>query len=35
MKGRKILHDCEPTINEQKLLEVLNYYERNETWRPA
>lgn len=35
MKGREILHDCEPKINEQKLSLVLNYYERNETWRPA
>lgn len=25
MKGREILHDCEPTINEQKLSVVLNY----------
>ena len=35
MKGREILHDCEPTVNEQKLTVVLNYYERNDTWRPA
>ena len=35
MKGREILHDCEPTINEQKLSVVLNYYERNDIWRPS
>jgi len=35
MKGREILHDCVAKINEQKLSVVLNYYERNETWRPA
>jgi len=34
MKGREILHDCEPTINEQKLTVVLNYYEKGDTWRP-
>jgi hypothetical protein len=34
MKGREILHDCEPTINEQKLSVVLNYYESHDTWRP-
>ena len=35
MKGREILHDCEPTINEQKLTVVLNYYENGDTWRPT
>jgi hypothetical protein len=34
MKGREILHDCEPTVYEQKLTVVLNYYEEGDTWRP-
>ncbi|MDQ7994426.1 MAG: hypothetical protein AAGC76_01090 [Luteibacter sp.] len=33
MKGREILHDCEPTIVEQKISVVLNYYVRGDTWR--
>ena len=35
MKGREILHDCEATINEQKITVVLNYYENGDTWRPT
>lgn len=34
MQGREILHDCEPTVTEQKLTVVLNYYEQGDTWRP-
>lgn len=33
MQGRKVLHDCEPTITEQKLSVVLNYYEAHDTYR--
>ncbi|GIB73305.1 hypothetical protein VCSRO19_0913 [Vibrio cholerae] len=33
MQGRKVLHDCEPTITEQKLSVILNYYERHDTYR--
>jgi len=33
MKGREILHDCEPTITEQKISVILNYYVRGDTWR--
>lgn len=33
MKGREILHDCEPTVTEQKISVVLNYYVRGDTWR--
>lgn len=33
MKGREILHDCEPTLTEQKMSVVLNYYVRGDTWR--
>jgi hypothetical protein len=33
MKGREVLHDCEPTISEQKMTVVLNYYVRGDTWR--
>ncbi|MFB2538393.1 MULTISPECIES: hypothetical protein [unclassified Acinetobacter] len=33
MQGRKTLHDSEPTVSEQKLSVVLNYYERNDTYR--
>ena len=35
MNGREIVHDCEPTINEQKLTVVLNYYESVDTWHPT
>ncbi|HEY4293842.1 hypothetical protein [Luteibacter sp.] len=33
MKGREVLHDCEPTITERKISVVLNYYMRGDTWR--
>lgn len=33
MQGRKTLHDSEPTISEQKLSVVMNYYERHDTYR--
>jgi hypothetical protein len=33
MKGREVLHDCEPTIRERKISAVLNYYVRGDTWR--
>jgi hypothetical protein len=33
MQGRKVLHDCEPTLKEQKLSVVYNYYERHDTYR--
>jgi len=33
MKGREVLHDCEPTVNERKITVVLNYYVRGDTWR--
>ena len=33
MKGRDVLHDCEPTVNERKMTAVLNYYVRGDTWR--
>lgn len=33
MKGREVLHDCEPTVNERKMTVVLNYYVRGDTWR--
>jgi hypothetical protein len=35
MRGRDVLHDCEPTITEQKMTVVLNFYDKNDTWRPA
>lgn len=35
MKGREVLHDCEPTRTEQKVTVVLNYYVRGDTWRHA
>lgn len=35
MRGREVLHDCEPTITEQKMTVVLNFYKRGDTWRPA
>lgn len=35
MKGREVLHDCEPTVIEQKISVVLNYYVRGDTWRHA
>lgn len=33
MKGRDVLHDCEPTVSERKITVVLNYYVRGDTWR--
>lgn len=33
MQGRKTLHDSEPTLTEQKLSVVYNYYERHDTYR--
>jgi hypothetical protein len=33
MKGREVLHDCEPTVSEQKISVVFNYYVRGDTWR--
>lgn len=33
MQGRKTLHDSEPTITEQKLSVVYNFYERQDTYR--
>lgn len=33
MQGRKSLHDSEPTLTEQKLSVVYNYYERHDTYR--
>ncbi|ELC3720843.1 hypothetical protein RJE73_001842 [Salmonella enterica] len=33
MQGRKTLHDSEPTITEQKLSVVYNFYERHDTYR--
>jgi hypothetical protein len=33
MKGREVLHDCEPTVTERKVSVVLNYYVRGDTWR--
>jgi hypothetical protein len=33
MKGREVLHDCEPTVSEQKISVVLNYYVKGDTWR--
>lgn len=33
MQGRKVLHDSEPTVKEQKLSVVYNYYERDDTYR--
>jgi hypothetical protein len=33
MQGRKVLHDSEPTVAEQKLSVVYNYYERHDTYR--
>lgn len=33
MKGRDVLHDCEPTVHERKISVVLNYYVRGDTWR--
>ncbi|MGI4811891.1 MAG: hypothetical protein ACRYG5_15225 [Janthinobacterium lividum] len=33
MKGREVLHDCEPTVTEQKITVVFNYYARHDTWR--
>lgn len=33
MQGRKVLHDSEPTVKEQKLSVVYNYYERHDTYR--
>lgn len=33
MQGRKVLHDSEPTISEQKFSVVYNYYERHDTYR--
>lgn len=35
MKGREVLHDCEPTVSERKISVVLNYYVRGDTWRHA
>jgi hypothetical protein len=35
MHGREIDHDCEPTVHEQKVSVVLNFYKRGDTWRPA
>lgn len=35
MRGREVLHDCEPTVTEQKITVVLNFYKRGDTWRPA
>jgi hypothetical protein len=34
MQGREVLHDCEPTVTEQKISVVLNYYKKGDTWRP-
>jgi hypothetical protein len=34
MQGREILHDCEPTVTEQKMSVVLNFYKKGDTWRP-
>ncbi|HEY4145240.1 hypothetical protein [Pinirhizobacter sp.] len=33
MKDREVLHDCEPTVTEQKITAVLNFYTRDDTWR--
>ena len=33
MQGRKTLHDSEPTITEQKLSVVYNFYESHDTYR--
>ena len=33
MQGRKTLHHSEPTVTEQKLSVVYNYYERHDTYR--
>lgn len=33
MQGRKTLHDSEPTVTEQKLSVVYNFYERHDTYR--
>lgn len=33
MQGRKVLHDSEPTVSEQKLSVVYNFYEKNDTYR--
>ncbi|HHQ6601133.1 TPA: hypothetical protein ACSTLW_001950 [Serratia fonticola] len=33
MQGRKTLHDSEPTVTEQKLSVIYNYYERHDTYR--
>ncbi|WP_438870348.1 hypothetical protein [Pseudomonas sp. L1(2025)] len=33
MQGRKTLHHSEPTVTEQKLSVVYNYYERDDTYR--
>ncbi|CAG8870183.1 hypothetical protein PS627_03897 [Pseudomonas fluorescens] len=33
MQGRKVLHDCEPTVGEQKLSVIYNYYESHDTYR--
>lgn len=33
MQGRKVLHDSEPTITDQKLSVVYNFYERHDTYR--
>lgn len=35
MRAREILHDCEPTITEQKMMIVLNFYKRDDIWRPS
>lgn len=35
MRGREVLHDCEPTVTEQKITVVMNFYRRDDTWRPA
>lgn len=35
MRGRDVLHDCEPTITEQKMTVVLNFYDQADTWRPT
>jgi hypothetical protein len=35
MRGREVLHDCAPTVTEQKMTVVMNFYKRTDTWRPA
>jgi hypothetical protein len=34
MQGREVLHDCEPTVTEQKITVVFNYYAKGDVWRP-